>query len=409
MKRKWLALIVICLIGAVFTGCAKSQNAVQETAVVTRGDLIISASVSGNLEMPRKTDLSFGTTGMVEGVLVDEGDSIVKGQVLAKLDARSLELTVKMAQAGCETAQAEYEMAENRLMQTIYPHYTRTYATDLPGVWLALEEAQDNLEEAQRLLEEGKAEEACVLLELVEEGLEKAQKKSQARVWALPLSVKLAELQVDQAKAALDAAKLELAKARLELTKATIIAPFDGLVTDIYINEGLQLSAMTYANPAICLIDISKIEMNGVIDEIDVSKVKLGQEAIITLDALPDKEVKGKVTFISQAGTVQAGVVSYKATITLENPDKELRDGMSATAEIVIDRRENVLLLPNRAIQGSWDNPWVEVVVGEQIEKREITLGLSDGINTGVLSGLKEGERVVLPPVSQFPFMPFSS
>jgi HlyD family secretion protein len=162
---------------------------------------------------------------------------------------------------------------------------------------------------------------------------------------------------------------------------------------------------MTYANPAICLIDISEIKMDGEIDETDIAKVKLGQEADIILDALPDKDVRGKITFISHAGTVQAGVVSYKTTITLENPDEELRDGMSATADIIVESHEDVLLIPNRAIRGSPGNYWVEVVTGEQTEKREIKIGLSDGM-TEVLSGLTEGEQVVLPPASQFPFMP---
>jgi len=405
--KKWLIpIIAICLVSAVFTGCASSESNAQETAEVIRGDLTISVSVSGNLEMPHKTDLSFGTTGMVAVVLVDEGDRVVKGQLLAELEASSLELSVEMAQYRCEAAQVEYEMAENKLVQTIYPHYTSIYATDLPGAWLALEEAENNLKEAQELLEQGKTEEAQALLELVESSITKAQKKSQSRTWAVPLSVKLAELQVDGAKAALDIAKLELAKARVELGKAIITASFDGIVADIYINEGQQLSSMTYANPAICLLDPSEIKMNGVIDEIDISKVKLGQEADIILDALPDKEVRGRVTFISQAGTIQTGVVSYKTIITLENPDEELRDGMSATAEIILDRHENVLLIPNRAIQGSWDSPWVEVLANEQVEQRRVELGLSDGVKTEVLSGLEEGESVIFPK-SQLPFRMF--
>ncbi len=392
--KKWLSLIVaICLLSVVFAGCAKSQTTAQDTVEVTRGDLVIGISISGNLEMPHKTNLSFGTAGMVKEIACDEGDKISKDQVLAKLDVPSLEASVAMRQA-------EYDMAELRLMQTIYPHFTNTYGTDLPATWLALGDAQDKVEEAQELLKQGKIEEAQILLEQVKESLDKAERKSQSRRLDLPLSVKLAELQVDQAEAVLDMAKAELAK-------ATIIAPFDGIVTDVVINEGQQLSAMTYANPAICLVDTSEIKMSGSIDEIDISEVGLGQEADITLDALPDKEVKGKVTFISQAGTVQTGVVSYKTTITLETPNKELRDGMSATADIVLDRRENVLLIPNRVIQGSLDNPSVEVVVGEQTEKRQVTLGLSDGMNTEVLSGLEEGEEVVLPHVSQFPFMPF--
>jgi len=391
MKRKWLVLITaICLLGLVSSSCAGGGNDVQAVADVIRGDLIIGVDVSGNLEMPHKANLSFGTTGVVKKITVAQGEEVSEGQILAKLDAPALEANLRMSQA-------EYEMAELALMQTIFPHYSYRYSSDQPGVWLALDEAQANLEEAQRLLSEGKNEEAQALLDMVKENLDKAEEKSQARVWALPLSVKLAELQLDQARAGLDMAEADLAK-------ATITALFDGVVADIMINEGQQLSSMTYANPAIILIDPTKIEMNGVIDEMDVSKVKLGQEADITLDALPDKELKGKVTFVSNAGTVESGVVFYKTTITLENPDRELRDGMSATAEIIIDRTDNVLLIPNRAIRGSWENPWVEVITDSEIEHREVSLGMSDGINTEVLSGLEEGEKVVLPAVSQFPF-----
>ncbi len=391
MKKEWLALMTaICLLSSFFTSCAGGGNDTQAVADVIRGDLIVSVDASGNLEMPHKANLSFGTTGVVEEIRVDEGEEVSEGKILARLDAPSLEANVRMRQA-------EYEMAELALMETIFPHYTYRYSSDQPGVWLALQEAQDNLEQAQTLLSEGKNEEAQALLDMVKENLDEAERKSQSRVWALPLSVKLAELQLDQAEAALDVAKADLGK-------ATITALFDGVVADITINEGQQLSTMTYADPAIILIDPSETVMNGVIDEIDVSKVKLGQEANIILDALPDKELRGNVSFVSNAGTVEAGVVFYKTTITLENPDKELRDGMSATAEIIVDRRDNALLVPNRAIRGSWDNPWVEVITDSETEQREISLGISDGIDTEVLSGLEEGEKVVLPPVSQSPF-----
>jgi RND family efflux transporter MFP subunit len=376
--KKWLIVVtVICLVSVFFTGCGSSENEVQETAEAMRGDLVISVDVSGNLEMPRKVDLSFGTSGMVKAIMVEEGDRVVEGETLAKLDAPILEANVAMAELNLE--------------QTIYPYYSYTHARDVPGIWLALDEAKDDLEEAQGLLDEGKIDEAQLLLEQVEQSLDKAKEKSKSRVWALPLSVKMVELQLDQAQA--------------ELDKTIITASFDGIVAAVYIREGQQLSAMTYANPAISLIDPSEIKMNGVIDEIDVPKVKLGQEAIVILDALPDKEVKGRITFISPESTTEVGVVFYKTTITLENPDEELKDGMSATAEIIIEQHDDVLLIPNRAIQGSWENPFVEVVTDEQIEERQISIGLSDGIYAEVLSGLEEGEEVILPQVSQLPFM----
>ena len=396
MKKRLISILALCLVCSILAGCVQ-QEMPSQTTEVTQGNLIISVSTKeGNLKMCHKEYLSFGTMGEVDEIMVEKGDKVIKGQVLAKLDICPLELEIEMAQAGCEMAQAKYEMAENNLMRTIYPRYTNTYATDLPGVWQALEEVQKNLEEVQELLERGEIEGAQSLLELVKENTSKAQKKSQARRWALPLSVKLAELQTDEASAALDMAKLELAMVELEMAKATITAPFDGIIADVYIDEGQQLSAMTYSSPAIYLVDPSELEVSGEVDETDISRVKLGQEAIITLVALPDKKVKGEVTFISPTGKVWEDEVSYKITITLQNPDEELKDGMSANAEIITDRHDNVLLIPNRAIQGSLENPWVEVVTNDEIEKRQITLGLSDGTYTEVLSGLKEGEEVVL-------------
>jgi HlyD family secretion protein len=239
-------------------------------------------------------------------------------------------------------------------------------------------------------------EEAQVLLDLIEGNLSKAEEKSLASPWQLPWSVKLLELQVDITRANLDAAKLNL-------EKAVIVAPFDGVVADITINEGREISTATFATPAISLVDTSEIEMPGFIDEIDITMVQPGQEANIILDALPDEEVKGRVAFISLVGTIRTGVVSYDTTITLENPAEELRDGMTATAEVIIECRDDVLFITNRAIRGTWENPKVLVLVDEQGEEREVTLGLTDGINTEVLSGLEEGEKVVLPASGERP------
>jgi len=395
MKKRLTLIITICLVsigiilGIELTGCASPEATPPDIAVVTRGDIVRTVLVDGNLEMPHKADLSFGATGTVTEVLVDKGDSVVEGQILARLDARSLEFSV-------EIAQAQYETAQINLMKTIYPHYTKTWGTDMPGVWLALDEAQDNLTQAQELLNEGSTEETQVLLNLIEGNLSKAEEKSLASPWQLPWSVKLLELQVDIARANLDATKLNL-------EKAVIVAPFDGVVADITITEGKEISTATFATPAISLVDTSEIEMPGFIDEIDITMVQLGQEANIILDALPDEEVKGRVAFISLVGTIRTGVVSYDTTITLENPAEELRDGMTATAEVIIERRDDVLLIPNRAIRGTWENPTVLVLVDEQGEEREITLGLTDGINTEVLSGLEEGEKVELPASGERP------
>ena len=395
MKKRRILIVTICVVvigivlGIVLTRGAGREAKPSDIAVVTRGDIARTVLVDGSLVMPNKAYLSFGVMGTVEEVLVEEGNNVTKDQVLARLEARSLELSV-------EVAQAQYETAEINLMKTIYPHYKTEEGTDMPGVWLALNEAQDNLKQAQELLNEGRVEEAQVLLNLIEGNLSKAEEKSIARTFQLPWEVKLLELQWDIARANLDAAKLNL-------EKAVIVAPFDGVVTDITISEGQEISTAALATLAISLVDTSEIEMRGSIDEIDIAMVKLGQAANITLDALPDEEVNGEVTFISLVGTTLAGVVSYDTTITLENPVAGLRGGMTATAEVIIERRDDVLFIPNRALRGTWENPWVEVYIDEQVEEREIALGLTNGIDTEVLSGLEEGDEVVLPASGEQP------
>jgi RND family efflux transporter MFP subunit len=352
MKKRLALIITICVVcigivlGVVLTRGTGSQST-PTTVNVTRGDVVKTVLVDGNLEMPDKAYLSFGATGTVTEVLVSEGDNVTKDQVLARLDAESLESSVDMAELQVEIAEAQVRAARAQY-----------------------EIALINLKGAAN---------TTTLKKVYQE------------------QVNIAEANWETAKLNLEIAELSLESAELNLEKTVIVAPFDGVVADITITEGKEISAATLATPAISLVDTSEIEMRGFIDEIDIALVQPGQEANIMLDALPDEEVKGEVAFISPIGTVRAGVVSYDTTITLENPVAGLRDGMTATAEVIIERHDDVLVILNRAIQGSLENPKVVVLVDGQQEEREITLGLTDGINTEVLSGLQEGERVVVP------------
>jgi macrolide-specific efflux system membrane fusion protein len=354
MKRSRIAIIAICVVvfgvvlGVVFSRGSHPQSAVA-TVNVTRGDIVQTVLVDGNLRIPDKAYLSFGVTGTVTEVSISAGDNVTEDEVLARLDAPSLqssvdaaELQVEIAEEGVKQARARYEIARDNLDNGV------------------LGQSEDVLE----------------------------------------FNVDIAKSGWQQAKLSLESAKLSLESAKLNLDRAVIAAPFDGVVTDVAITAGQEISTAGLATPAVTLVGTSGIEMQGKIDELNIASVKLGQVANITLDALPDEQVTGSVAFISPMGTVLAGIVSYPTTISLENPSAELRDGMSATAEVVIERRDGVLLIPNTVIQGTVQNPFVEVLVDGKQEQRQIALGLSDGANTEVLSGLEEGEEVVVPPLT---------
>ena len=198
----------------------------------------------------------------------------------------------------------------------------------------------------------------------------------------------------------LQIAEQELKRYKDELMKTEILAPFDGTVVDIGVKENDQLSAFDYSSKtAVYLVDTRTVEMDGVVDEIDIYKVKVGEEATIIVDALPDVELKGKVTFVSPFGTRETGVVEFSVTISLEPTDIELKGGLTATADIIVEKHENVLLIPNRSIKGSPGDYWVDVVLDEKTmttEKRQVKLGAQNERLSEVISGLSEGEKIIV-------------
>jgi RND family efflux transporter MFP subunit len=197
----------------------------------------------------------------------------------------------------------------------------------------------------------------------------------------------------------LQIAETQLKNSKEELMKTEILAPFDGTVVDIGVKENDQLSAFDYSSKtAVYLVDTRTVKLEGVVDEVDIYQVKVGQDVIITVDALPGVELKGKVTFISPFGNQTTGVVEFPVTISLEPTETELKGGLTATADIIIDEHKDILMVPNRAIKGSVGNYWVDVVIDEEkvtTEKRPVVVGAQNEQFTEIISGLSQGEKVI--------------
>jgi multidrug efflux pump subunit AcrA (membrane-fusion protein) len=158
------------------------------------------------------------------------------------------------------------------------------------------------------------------------------------------------------------------------------------------------------AKTAVYLVDTKTIRMTGIIDEIDITRVQVGQEALLTVDALPGQKLKGIVRFVSPFGTLQSGVVNFPVEIYLDKSENVdlLRGGLTATADIITGKRENVLQVPNRAIKGLAGDFWVDVVTKASTaatEKRPVKTGLQNKKSTEIISGLKEGEQVLIEAI----------
>ncbi|MEE2656573.1 MAG: HlyD family efflux transporter periplasmic adaptor subunit [Chloroflexota bacterium] len=194
-------------------------------------------------------------------------------------------------------------------------------------------------------------------------------------------------------KAELNAATAKVGTAEQQLELAVLTAPFDGFISKVGVVEGRTSGAN---NLAFEVVDPSIAEVDARLDEIDVLMVRVGADALVTLDGLPGPRFPGVVTNVSPIGTNQQGVVTFPVRIQVQTPGRlRLREQMNATARIVIEQESDVLLIPSTSIAGTIEQPLVLVSQGDTVAEREVTLGISDGFWTIALTGLEEGDMVV--------------
>jgi HlyD family secretion protein len=211
--------------------------------------------------------------------------------------------------------------------------------------------------------------------------------------------VQVAELAVKTAQIALDQAKLNLKNSQL-------VAPFDGVVAVVNIQVGQQVSSSA---EAITVANLSQLEAEVNVSETDLPSIKVGQSVQVTFDALTSQTFTGTVTNVALVGTTTSGVVNYPVTIALDQPStstsistsasasfSEIRPGMSANVSIVVEQRDNLLLVPNRAIKTSGKLKTVTVLKDGKQTQVNVTLGMSGDSQSEVTNGLSEGDVVIV-------------
>ena len=216
---------------------------------------------------------------------------------------------------------------------------------------------------------------------------------AQARAGMARLYTEPRQEDLDLARLQVKQATLSLESAQQQLNDAMITAPFDGRVTKVQIHVGDRASP---GAPAIELIDLSGLHIKVLIDETDIRKIRMGQEVGLTLDAFPDDEITGVVSDVEATGTRSEGLMTYGVTVDLGQPDLPIKADMTATVNITVERRENVVLAPNRAIRRDKQGMYVEILDGIALKRVNITAGVTNDTYTEVLDGLQEGDQVVV-------------
>jgi HlyD family secretion protein len=240
---------------------------------------------------------------------------------------------------------------------------------------------------------------------------EKAVESAQHNIDQVNQTIKLSNQNIELAKQTVEQAKLTLEQtqkavevAQKQLDNATITAPFDGIAANVDIKQGdyILTPGLSTGIP-IYLVDPGSLEISTEIDELDIANVQINQLAVIKLDALPDVKLTGTVSSISVTPKVKAlnsGLVVYEVKVKFDSlPSAQVKSGMNVSVDIVTIEKKGVILLPNKAIKNdAKGQKVVDVLTGQKTREQAVVLGLTDGSFTEVVSGVNEGEIVLLQP-----------
>src|SRR6201981_4095525 len=387
----WAALVVLLLGGGAYgVKAALSPNRTidpSKLASVERGDLARVVVATGKIEPLSKVEVKSKASGIVKKLFVDYGDRVKQGQVLADLDKVQLEAAVRAASANLQAAQAARDSANAQLER----NKVDAEGPDVPFLKL-------NMERAEQMFKDGVMSKS--LVEDAEKNYQLALNKQVSAQRNLVVSraeIAKTEAQVAQAKAALE-------NAEEDLRNSTLISPIDGLVLSRDVNVGDAVSSIlvlgSQATLLMTLGDVSEVYVQGKVDEADIGKVYLTQAARIVVESFKDKKFTGKVTKISPLGKEKDNGHTLRVRVSISNPTGELKATMSANAEIVLEEKKNVLMVPEASLIYDKDrNAQVEIpdAKGPNGKKKvDVKLGISNGVKTEILAGLNEKQQVIL-------------
>lgn len=395
-KKRRRRLIIAAIIAFVLVGGGYGVYAAlrptheidpSKLAATERGDLARVVVATGKIQPLSKVEVKSKASGIVKKLYVDYGDSVKQGQLLAELDKVQLEASVRASQANYQAAQAAHDSA----LATLERNKVDAEGPDVPFLKL-------NMERAQQMFRDGVMSKS--LVEDAEKNFQMALNKQVSAQRNLAVSkaeIAKAEAQVAQAKAALE-------NAEEDLRNSTIISPIDGLVLSRDVNVGDAVSSILVLGSQATLImtlgDISEVYVQGKVDEADIGKVYLNQGARIVVESFKDKKFVGKVTKISPMGKEKDNVTTFEVRVSISNPTLELKANMTANAEIILEEKKNVLMIPEAALIYDKDrNASVELPEPKADNGRKkvsVKLGISNGVKTEITSGLNEKQQVVL-------------
>lgn len=460
MKKKskriyWIIGIVVLLAIAGWITISrinkqKAAAANVQTQVLAKGDLLAIIGATGSVRANQSATLVWQTNGRVVLINHSTGEIVDEGEVLAELSEGSLPQNVILARADLVTAQrnldnllnssqaqASAQLALANAQESYNKALWNRKVSNTPNVTnqdqidsarAAVTLAKDKVDKAEdfykRFVESPDTDplkasalsnlaNAKIALENAERTLKfytdaPAQQEiliSEGEVAVAKAKLDDAQREWDRLKNGADPEDIAAAKARVAAIKATIdmaniTAPFAGTITDTNLMVGDLVNA---GSVAFRIDDLSRMLVDVMVPEVDINSIKVGQKVDLTFDAIPNGQYQGKVSTVARVGTSSAGVVNFKVTIELLNPDASVLPGMTAAVNIVTSNLTDILLIPNRAVRMVDGKHVIYLMKNGVPTKVEIEIGSSSDTMSELVSGdVKEGDVIILNPSTDF-------
>lgn len=443
--RRTLVVLTFLSMGLPFLVFSSQANMAQNREsrrnlqyyTVQHGSIDVAVTAIGAIESLSTASLSFMQPGRVTEVLVQPGDSVMAGDLLAQqanateqieydralLAVQLAELQkqdllepsddtdVRIAEANVNSAWGAYLGIQNAVtpedLRAAELRYEQAQVTQLDAIDARTQADGGQADQFYQLLDAQvgqatfNAEIARLQLEALQNGNSGALNAAYARVVQAQRELARAKVgptqaEIDRADIAIQQAQAQLDQAVLAMNRSRLTAPFDGVVSAVNVEVG---ALGTPVQPALELTDVSRLYVVAQVDEIDIRQVREGMPAQVRLDALAGVELPAAVERIALVGTNVAGIISYDVEVRLDSSDPRVRVGMTAEASVVVENRDDVLVVPNLYIRLDREQNKAFVNIARpdgSLEEVEVKLGLQGQDASEVLSGVSAGDVVVV-------------
>jgi HlyD family secretion protein len=383
--HKWFFLALAVIIGlGTWQGVRLILGPAVVVDTVRRGNLVESVVASGHVETPYRVEIGSQITGTVQDVLVQQGEKVTKGQPLISLEARELKGAVVQAQGAVAQADARIRQLEELTLPSAKETLAQAKANQL--------NAQQTFDRTAQLEKNGYATRAAL------DDAQKTLDVARAAVRSAEFQVYtaspggsdyvMAQTQLNQSRA-----NLETAESRLGY--ATIVAPRDGVLISRSVERGTVVQP---GKTLLVLAPAGEVQLVLQIDERNLGKIALGQKAVASADAYPDRRFDAVVSYINPGVDISRASVEVK--LTVPDPPDYLRQDMTVSVDIQVASKDDALVLPTRSVHDILSGkPWVLGINGGRAAKRPVKTGLRGNSQVEILEGMAAGD-VVIPQTS---------